>query len=311
MVTNYTSDSDGESFHSFDDNEPGPPASESRHGRTSTNTKNAKSRGTKPIVERFPPDEEATLLAESNSLKGSGNQLFSTGSFQNALQTYDRALASCPNYLDYEIAVLRSNVAACYLKMEEWKEAIESATKGLDCLERLEPLPEVRREKKGKGQDGQGAEAEEREVGAVEEVDEEIEERIENLQKSGRTLDEVRKLQIKLLLRRAKARSSTESWANLQGADEDYHILLSPTLASSLSPTDRRAVTENARALGPKLNAAKEREMAEMMKNLKGIGNSILKPFGLSTENFQFKKDEKTGGYSMNFEQNPGGGAQG
>lgn len=34
------------------------------------------------------------------------------------------------------------------------------------------------------------------------------------------------------------------------------------------------------------------------------LGNGILKPFGLSTDNFQMNKDEKTGGYSMNFSQN-------
>ena len=57
--------------------------------------------------------------------------------------------------------------------------------------------------------------------------------------------------------------------------------------------------------LPPRIAVAKEAEMGEMMDKLKELGNGILKPFGLSTDNFKMVKDEKTGGYSMNFEQNP------
>ena len=308
MVTNYHDpDSDTESFKSFDDNEPSPPTSETqqpqgqRHDRSSEAVNDTPAR---PIIDRFPPEEEASLLAESNSLKGSANQLFGKGSFENAIQTYDRALASCPNYLDYEIAVLRSNVAACHLKLQEWKEAVESAGKGIECLERLEPLPSPR-----KPQAQRSNEAEENNANdIVQEIDEDMASRIENLSQSGHTIDEVRKLQIKLLMRRARARTEQSGWSNLQGADEDYRTLLHPTMLPSMSATDRRQVVDAAQRLTPRLEEAKSKEMAEMMDKLKGLGNSILKPFGLSTENFQFVKDEKSGGYSMNFNQ--GGGAK-
>lgn len=296
-------DSDSDvSFHSLHDGSEQPISAHPRPQPSSLSKDEAVP--TKPVIERFSPEEEATLLAESNSLKGSANQLFGKGSFENAIQTYDRALSSCPNYLDYELAVLRSNVAACHLKLQEWKEAVESAEKGITNLENLEPLPTLPKPKDTR-KEGKDA-VEEANGDGIEEVSEEVEERIANLQKSGRTLDEVRKLQIKLLMRRAKAKAELGTWANLQGADEDYRTLLSPTMQGFLSPTDLRSVKEASKALTPRLNEAKEREMGEMMDKLKGLGNSVLGMFGMSTDNFQFVKDEKSGGYSMNFNQNPG-----
>jgi hypothetical protein len=58
------------------------------------------------------------------------------------------------------------------------------------------------------------------------------------------------------------------------------------------------------RTIPPKLEEAKTKEMGEMVGKLKQLGNGILKPFGLSTDNFNMVKDEKTGGYNLSFGQN-------
>jgi hypothetical protein len=69
--------------------------------------------------------------------------------------------------------------------------------------------------------------------------------------------------------------------------------------------------TEAAHAVPRLERAIKDRDeklKGEMMGKLKDLGNSILGNFGLSTDNFQFNQDPATGGYNINFVQQPGGG---
>ncbi|KAJ4986919.1 tetratricopeptide repeat protein 1 [Stagonosporopsis vannaccii] len=244
--------------------------------------------------ELFLPDEERKLLEESTAEKASANKTFTLGDYDTAIQGYEKALAVCPTYLEYDIAVLRSNISACHIKLEEWKEAVESATKALDALDRIDPPPA-----KEAGENGRGEK-----MGAVSEIDDSTEILLEALTRTGHKISDVHKLRTKALLRRAKARHEVGGWASLQGSLEDYQALSkSPHQLSSL---DQSAVQAAMRRLPIELNSAKDKEMAEMMGNLKKLGNGILKPFGLSTDNFQFQQDPSTGGYSMNFNQNPG-----
>ncbi|EMD91593.1 hypothetical protein COCC4DRAFT_30421 [Bipolaris maydis ATCC 48331] len=244
--------------------------------------------------EIFPPDEEKKLLEEATAEKALANKTFASGEYNSAIQGYEKALAVCPNYLEYDVAVLRSNIAACHLKLEEWKQAVESATKALEALNRIDPPPAP----KETGKDG------EKEVtggGAVQEIDDTTEVYLDALTRTNHTIDDVHKLRTKALLRRAKARHEFGGWASLQGSLEDYQALLKPP--HRLSSLDQKAVQAALRTLPAQLEETKNKEMADMMGKLKQLGNGILKPFGLSTDNFQFTKDEKSGGYSMNFNQ--------
>ncbi|EJD38368.1 hypothetical protein AURDEDRAFT_107811 [Auricularia subglabra TFB-10046 SS5] len=105
----------------------------------------------------------------------------------------------------------------------------------------------------------------------------------------------------KVLQRRAAANERIASWTALDAANADYTTLL--TLFPDGSP-DARNVQRLQRELAPRIEAARKREMDEMMSKFKGLGNSILGKFGLSTDNFQFTPNG-AGGYSLNFVNEP------
>ncbi|KAI1765395.1 hypothetical protein GGR53DRAFT_490309 [Hypoxylon sp. FL1150] len=254
--------------------------------------------------EKFPPDEEASLLGESNDKKSEANALFSSAKYENAITKYEEAASICPHYLDYELAVLKSNIAACHLKLEQWKEAIKAATDSIEGLDRLEKseAAQQRREEEEKKKAAEEDDTEEEIVssGAQKSAPAPKQETAADMTRRKRREDILR-IRAKALMRRARARSELGGWSNLSGAEEDYKLLSTMT---NLTPADRKIVQTQLRTLPPRTKAAQEKEMSEMWGKLKDLGNGILKPFGLSTDNFQMTKDEKTGGYSMNFSQN-------
>lgn len=188
--------------------------------------------------------------------------------------------------------MLKSNIAACHIKLDDWKAAVESATAALDALDRL--LPKKNVSKDAEKEEGGG------EVVEIQGEGEDAEQELKNLEMSDQRRDDIIRIRSKALMRRAKAKSELGGWGNLQGAEDDYKVL---SQVPNLPLQDRKIVQKALLDLPPRVNAAKEREMGDMMGKLKELGNGFLKPFGLSTDNFQMTKDEKTGGYSMNFDQ--------
>ncbi|KAI9872855.1 MAG: hypothetical protein M1830_001121 [Pleopsidium flavum] len=158
---------------------------------------------------RFSPEEEAALLSESNEQKSQANRLFGTSRYSEAIGEYDKALSACPNYLDYEVAVLRSNIAACHLKLEDWKAAVDAATSSLEALGRLEPK-----------KDEKAAECNHDEVVEIEGEGEDAEKELDKLKTDDKRKEDIQKIRAKALMRRAKARSEQGGWGNLQGAEE-------------------------------------------------------------------------------------------
>ena len=68
---------------------------------------------------------------------------------------------------------------------------------------------------------------------------------------------------------------------------------------------DPKNVTAN-RAVGElpgKIEERNEKLKEEMMDNLKKLGNMVLKPFGLSTNNFKMEQNDN-GSYNIQFQQN-------
>ncbi|XP_017770063.1 PREDICTED: tetratricopeptide repeat protein 1 [Nicrophorus vespilloides] len=98
---------------------------------------------------------------------------------------------------------------------------------------------------------------------------------------------------LKAYLRRAKVYESTEK--------------LDESLADWKKILELDAGNHEARAacmrLPPMINERNEKLKTEMLGKLKSLGNVFLKPFGLSTENFNLQQDPNTGSYSVNFQQ--------
>lgn len=86
------------------------------------------------LEERFDPEEEKKLLEEAEQFKTKGNKWFKQGhkqALERAINRYDSALKTCPDYLHKQRAIYWSNKSACYLKLDEYQKAVDSASQAL------------------------------------------------------------------------------------------------------------------------------------------------------------------------------------
>lgn len=100
---------------------------------------------------------------------------------------------------------------------------------------------------------------------------------------------------LKALLRRAELYEQTDK---LDEALDDYQKVLERDPHNAVA-------RGGAVRLPPLIHERNEKLKEEMMSKLKDLGNMILRPFGLSTSNFQLNQDQATGAYNINFVQNP------
>uniref|UniRef100_A0A1B6EQ97 Uncharacterized protein n=1 Tax=Cuerna arida TaxID=1464854 RepID=A0A1B6EQ97_9HEMI len=96
---------------------------------------------------------------------------------------------------------------------------------------------------------------------------------------------------LKALYRRAQLYEATDK---LDEALVDYNEVL------KIDPLHKDAMYASKR-LPDQIQERNEKLKTEMLGKLKDLGNLFLKPFGLSTENFQLSQDPNSGGYSVNF----------
>ena len=120
--------------------------------------------------------------------------------------------------------MLRSNISACHLKLEDWKEAVKAASAALDGLDKLQGKNQGGKLKDGDTKEGQEEVKQEEEEEADEEIISEGATKAEDVSEKGKRESDIERIRAKALMRRARARSELGGWSSLQGAEEGMDL---------------------------------------------------------------------------------------
>ncbi|KAI8384223.1 uncharacterized protein BYT42DRAFT_511625 [Radiomyces spectabilis] len=80
----------------------------------------------------YHPEELERILEEATEYKQIGNRCFAEGDYDKAIAEYENALLVCPPQLPKDRALYFGNIAACHLKMNNYKDARDMASRALD-----------------------------------------------------------------------------------------------------------------------------------------------------------------------------------
>ncbi|XP_043269011.1 tetratricopeptide repeat protein 1 isoform X1 [Venturia canescens] len=218
-------------------------------------------------------DEKRKLRDEADVLKNEGNTFFKAGEYTKAHTSYTEGLQICPLAYAEERAILYANRAAAKMKHMVQKDQILTMFKdeNLNMQNVSKNSNFVFFNKIFNQEDKEPA--------------------IADCTKA----IELNPKYLKAYLRRAQLHEETNK---LDNALEDFKKIL------ELDPSHSEA-NHAVRRLPPLIEEANEKLKAEMLGKLKDLGNLVLKPFGLSTNNFELQQDPNSGGYSVKFNQNP------
>lgn len=216
-------------------------------------------------------DEELeSIKIESIQLKQQGNEKFKDGKYVESIDLYTKSLKVCPKSCLEERSVLHSNRATARLKLIQSSSAVESEEQVEGNEEKEEKI--LMKEKKS---------------------DKFL--RYEKVIKDCSKSITLNPSYLKPLIRRASLFHELGG-EHLDSSLSDYKKVLELDPNSFLA---KSAIFQ----LENEIRERNEKLKEEMMGKLKELGNFVLKPFGLSTNNFKLDQNPDTGGYSINFKQ--------
>lgn len=219
----------------------------------------------KDLETSLTDSEKLDRKSEAERFKNEGNEKFKLANFEESIELYTKGLKICPLVYNKDRAILYSNRAASKMKLDLNKAAIQDCTKAI-------------------------------------ENDESYTKAYYRLLLHYYLIYAIvfilcicmSKFVLLYILRRAQCNEQTDL---LDECLADYKKILE---LDSQHVEAKKAIVR----LPPLIEERNERMKTEMLSKLKDLGNLVLKPFGLSTDNFKLSQDPDTKGYSVNFQQN-------